>query len=192
MAVAGEQLPTGFGRNYHGLLIRHLTKGPVLDPIPLEQEASRLKETTVIASFIGRKIAQHALGDWIKQLNQKLGYERISFRMDMGKGFLFLSTANTTVTKSILVLTPHQTPWGQCVYQEWVPNFNHDYPSGLRLPEWVSLMKLPHEFKPVEGLVAASLGPVYKADTQNKFLRDHRFCIRLDLTQGWPSAIELT
>ncbi|KAG0575157.1 hypothetical protein KC19_VG322700 [Ceratodon purpureus] len=109
--------------------------------------------------------------------------------MDMGRGFLFLSTPSVMVTKKVLALTPLPTPWGQCIFQEWEPNFNPDYPAGLKLPTWISLTKLPHEFKPVEGLIAATLGPVYQADPQNKFLRDPRFCVGLDLTQGWPSAL---
>ncbi|KAG0617518.1 hypothetical protein M758_5G195600 [Ceratodon purpureus] len=111
--------------------------------------------------------------------------------MDMGRGFIFLSTPSIVITRRVLALTPHHTPWGQCIYQEWEPNFNPDYPSGLKLPTWISLTKLPHEFKPVEGLIAGSLGPVYQADLQNRMLRDPRFCVGLDLTKGWPSALEL-
>ncbi|KAG0594516.1 hypothetical protein M758_UG084500 [Ceratodon purpureus] len=122
-------------------------------------------------------------------INRKLGLEAVSFRMDMGRGFLFLSTPGVMVTKSVLALTPFATPWGQCIFQEWEPNFNPDYPKGLKLPTWISLTKLPHEFKPVEGLIAAILGPVYQADQHNYHLRDPRFCVGLDLTQGWPSAL---
>ncbi|KAG0623894.1 hypothetical protein M758_3G209300 [Ceratodon purpureus] len=190
-ATPGEKLPAGYGRNYHGLLMRHFSAGPQLDHSILERESQRLKETTVIASFIGKKVPQHALADWILSINQKLGFVGVSFRMDMSRGFIFLSTINVATTKMVLALTPHNTPWGICVYQEWVNNFNPDNPTGLRIPVWISLLKLPHEFKPLEGYVAASLGPVYMADSQNKHNRDPRFCVGLDLAQGWPSAIEL-
>ncbi|KAG0594494.1 hypothetical protein M758_UG082300 [Ceratodon purpureus] len=43
----------------------------------------------------------------------------------------------------------------------------------------------------MEGLIAARLGPVYQADPHNKFLRNPRFCVGLDLTKGWPSALEV-
>ncbi|KAG0596900.1 hypothetical protein M758_UG293800 [Ceratodon purpureus] len=127
-AVEGEKLPVGFGRNYFGLLMRHLNQGPSLDLMVLELEAAKLKETTVIASFIGKKVPQSSFVDWIQSINQKLGYNGVSLKMDMGRGFIFLKTANISTTRKLLAMTPQHTAWGQCVHQEWVPNFNPDYP----------------------------------------------------------------
>ncbi|KAG0571997.1 hypothetical protein KC19_VG060300 [Ceratodon purpureus] len=45
--------------------------------------------------------------------------------------------------------------------------------------------------KPLEGYIASALGPVYVADPQNSRLRDPRFCVGLDLTDGWPSALRI-
>ena len=115
--------------------------------------------------------------------------EGVSFKMDMGRSFLFHSTPSTLATKNVLALTLLNTPWGQCIFQEWKPNFNPDYPDGFKLPTWISLTKIPHEFKPVEGLIAATLGRVYYADPHNKFLRDPRFCVGMDMTMKWPSAL---
>jgi hypothetical protein len=108
----------------------------------------------------------------------------------MGREFLFLSTTNASATRAVLSLTPHATSWGTCIYQEWVPNFDPDFPTGMKFPTWISLVKLPHEYKPFEGLIAASLSPIHAADPLNKNLRDPRFCIGLDVGFGWPSAIE--
>ena len=55
----------------------------------------------------------------------------------------------------------------------------------------LSLVKLPHEFKPVEGLIAASLGPVYAANPHNIHLQDPCFCIGIDITAGWPLTVAL-
>ena len=55
----------------------------------------------------------------------------------------------------------------------------------------MSFVKIPHEFKPVEGLIATSLGSVYTVDSKNRFIRDLRFCIELDLSLGWTSGVEV-
>jgi hypothetical protein len=149
-----------------------------------------LQDHTVIASFVRKKIPHHNLADWIQSINRKLDQNVVSFKIDMERGFLFLSTANAIVTKHLLSLTPHTTPWGTCIYQEWIPNFDPDYPTSMKIPTWLSLVKLPHEYKPFEGLIVASLGPVYIVDPLNKQLRDPRFCVGLDVSFGWPSAIE--
>lgn len=91
--------------------------------------------------------------------------------------------------KKVLAFSPHMTPWGSCIYQEWTLGFCPDNPAGLLIPTWISLVKLPMEYKPVEGLIAASLGTVYATDSQNHKLRDPRFCVGLDLANGWPACI---
>ncbi|KAG0573101.1 hypothetical protein KC19_VG148900 [Ceratodon purpureus] len=137
--IDGEQLPHGFGRNYAGLLMRQCSPGPKIEIKEIEQEAASLKDTIVIASFLGRKIPQSAIVDWLQAINQKLGFNGVTLKLDMGRGFLFLKTANVMTTRAILAMTPHNTQWGQCIYQEWVPNFSLDYPQGLRVPEVVRL-----------------------------------------------------
>ena len=157
-AAEGEQLPSGYGRNYHRLLMRHLTQILALDLNVIQHKATRLHDHTVIASFTGKKIPTSSIADWIQLINKKLGFLGASFKMDMGRGFLFLSTANAQATRKLLALTPHSTPWKNCVYQERTPDFDPDCPTGLFVPAWISLVKLPYDFKPVEGLIAASLG----------------------------------
>ncbi|KAG0575817.1 hypothetical protein KC19_5G032900 [Ceratodon purpureus] len=187
----GETLPPGLGRNYHGLLMRHITLAPELDQATLKKEAAYLKDHTIIASFLGKKITPHACSDWICSINRKLGYDAIAYKMDMGRGFIFLSSPDRQTTNKVLALTPHVTPWGTCVYQEWEPGFNPDYPEWLRIPTWIQLVKLPHEFKPVEGYIASCLGPVYLADSENANNRDPRFCVGIDAAKGWPSTVRV-
>jgi hypothetical protein len=95
------------------------------------------------------------------------------------------------VTKKVLALTPHITPWGVCIYQGWTPGFDPDYPAGLLIPTWISLVKLPHEYKPIEGYLASTIGPIYTVDQANATLRDPRFCVGLDVSDGWPSALKI-
>ncbi|KAG0593967.1 hypothetical protein M758_UG036100 [Ceratodon purpureus] len=118
--------------------MRYITPSPPLDLSILQQEASALMEHTIIASFLGKRIPPHAIADWISLINQKLGFQGVGFRMDMGRGFFFLSTANVQVLRKVLSFTPHITPWGSCIYQEWVAGFDPDAPSGLKIPSWLS------------------------------------------------------
>ena len=60
----------------------------------------------------------------------------------------------------------------------------------MKIPLWLSQVKLPHKYKPFEGLIVASLRPIYIADLLNKQLRDPCFCVGWDVSFGWPSAIE--
>jgi hypothetical protein len=115
----------------------------------VQGQASWRKDHIVIASFIGKKIAQHHLADWIQSINRKGGFDLVSFHIDMDRGFLFLETTNIAITRKLLALIPHTTPWGTGIYQEWIPGFNPDNPVGLKIPTWISLVKLPLEYIPV-------------------------------------------
>ena len=109
-ATAGERLPEGDGRNYHGLLICHLTCSPALNIDLIQQEAARLHDHTVIASFVGKKINPNSIADWIQLINKRLSSDCVSFKMDMGRGFVFLSTSGASATRKLLALSPHATP----------------------------------------------------------------------------------
>ncbi|KAG0593962.1 hypothetical protein M758_UG035600 [Ceratodon purpureus] len=173
------------------MLMRHLTLGLSLNLPTLHKEATSLFDHTVIASFTDKKISLNAIPEWIPMINRQLGFQGVSFRINMGRGFFFLSTADANVTRSFLLLTPHATPWGSCVYQEWIPRFDPNDPSALRIPTWLNLVQLPHEFKHLEGFIASSLGLVFRADRLNCNLRDPQFCIGIDACNGWPFAISL-
>ncbi|KAG0594795.1 hypothetical protein M758_UG110400 [Ceratodon purpureus] len=161
--------------------MRYNTPGPNLDILVLQHEASILRDHTIVASFLGKRIPPHAIPD---EINRTLGFQGLSFRMDMSRGFLFLSSTDARVTREVLSFTPHATQWGTCVYHEWVSGFDPDNPCGLKIPSWISLVKLPHEFKPFEGFIASALGPVYQADPVNNNRRDSRFCIGIGAAFG--------
>ena len=75
--------------------------------------------------------------------------------------------------------------------QSWVPGFNHDNPSNLAFPTWVSLRNLPHEHQNQAIGIAKSLGEVIGMETANENAKDPRFCINLDIRSGWATSIEL-
>jgi hypothetical protein len=52
-------------------------------------------------------------------------------------------------------------------------------------------VKLPLEYKPVQGHIAAQLGTVYLADPCNNVHRNPNFCIGLNIDQGWLAAISV-
>ena len=58
-----------------------------------------------------------------------------------------------------------------------VPGFDPECSVGPMIPAWISLVKLLHEFKPLEGLV----GPMYVVDPLNNQLRDLWLCTGLDI-----------
>jgi hypothetical protein len=105
----------------------------------VQAEAEYLKSHTLIASFLDKKISPNLLAKWILPINKKVGLNLVSIKVDMGRGFMFLSTANPMVTKKVLALTPHATPWRTCIYQEWTPSFDPNYPVGLKIPTSVLL-----------------------------------------------------
>jgi hypothetical protein len=61
----GETLPPGYGRNFQDLLIRYLTQGSSINLDSVNAEADFLRDHTVNASFVGKKIPQYNLADWI-------------------------------------------------------------------------------------------------------------------------------
>lgn len=188
----GEQLPPGMVRNYNGFLIRELT--PILDynRRAVSEESVWLKEHLVISSFIGRKIPQHQVADWLVEINSRLGHQAVTLRMDMGRGFLFLETPSKEATSRLIALSPFVSKHGTAIFQEWVEAFDPDNPVGLRIPTWISFVKLPFEFRPLTVFLASCLGTVYATDPSNHAHRDPRVCIGLDVRQGRPGAIELS
>jgi hypothetical protein len=53
--------------------------------------------------------------------------------MDVGRGFIFLSSITFESTKKLIMLTPHSTTWGIVIYQEWMDGFNLELSQGLRI-----------------------------------------------------------
>ena len=98
-------------------------------------------------------------------------------KVDMECGFIFLETIGIKTTQRELLLTLHITPWRTCIYQEWVLEFDDENPSSLIVPTWISLMRLPLEFREFKSKLAAHIGMVYAEDTNNRHSRDPRVCV---------------
>jgi hypothetical protein len=99
---------------------------------------------------------------------------RLGFKMDVGRGFVFLNFKTPESTKRVLALTPQMLPWCTAIYQEWVYVFNHNHhPMNLKLPTCIILRMLLVKYKLMEEKVA------------NPRAHNLRFCVALELNKGW-------
>jgi hypothetical protein len=84
-----------------------------------------------------------------KEISKKVG-----FKMDVGRGFVFLNFETLESMKRVLALTLHMLSWCTAIYQQWVQAFSHNHPVSLKLPTWITLRMLPIEYKLMEEKVA--------------------------------------
>jgi hypothetical protein len=116
-----------------------------VDPEKLNARIALLKEELLITKFLGPKPAPQDLVRWLSTLNQELGGNKVSFCMNVGKGFIFLRSEDSNAIHTALMLSPYKSKWGTCMLQSWIPGFNPDNPNNLAFPTWVALRKLPFE-----------------------------------------------
>ncbi|KAG0556684.1 hypothetical protein KC19_11G071700, partial [Ceratodon purpureus] len=115
----------------------------------------------------------------------------VSIGRNLGRGFFQLRTKDSGTVQKLLTLTPFKSRWGNCVMQNWVPNFNPANPRGLKIPTWVTLRRVPDEFQCVARQIAEGLGEVLGGDRKNSILEDQRFCIALPAGDGWATTVEV-
>jgi hypothetical protein len=65
----GETLPEGYGRNYQGLVIKHMRSTEGINLAAVHAEAGYFQDHTIIASFMGKKIPHNSLSDWVLSIN---------------------------------------------------------------------------------------------------------------------------
>ena len=128
---------------------------------------------------------------WIQTLNHELGGNALSLCKNVEKGFFLLQGMDRDVLNNALMLSPFKSKWGTCMIQSWIPGFDPENPSKLAFPTWVSLRNLPHEHQDQAIAIAESLGEVIGMDTANENAKDPRFCINLEISNGWATNIEL-
>jgi hypothetical protein len=114
---------------------------------------------------------------------------QILFHGHAGNGFFYLRTDCAATTQWLLVQTPHLFPGGTALYQPWVKGFNPSRPLGVYIPTWISLVGLPLEYIKFAGCIASVVGKVLWEEASASCDSPPRFCVGLDLTQGWISAV---
>jgi len=139
----------------------------------------------------------------IHLLNKEITIKDIHFKMDASQGLYFfmtsnpktqkprhLSKSNPKTTKKFLLFTPHKFPWKIVIYQKlWVPLFNPNRFLGLKLLVWASLHILPLKLQSLGMKITSQLEKVLGVDINNEKRRNARFCVALDLNQGWVAHL---
>ncbi len=124
-------------------------------------------------------------------LNAIVKVEVIKFRMDVRRGFLYLSTTIEEGTKKLLMLTPHKIPWGTTIYQEWILMFNLDYCKDWRF--WCGVLwkcsPLSIELLAKRLLLNNLSRKILGNDLNNPKQKNPIFCVAMDSKLGWVSTI---
>jgi hypothetical protein len=169
---AGEILPGNLERNFSCFLVRKDAITFKVDSQKLNARIALLKKQLMIAKFLGPKPAPLDLERWLTSLNQELGGSKVSYCMNVGKGFFFLRGEDSDAIHNALMLSPFKSKWGTCMLQSWIPGFNPDNPNNLAFPTWVALRKLPFEHHDQALAIAGTLGEVVGIDTSNETAKD--------------------
>lgn len=82
---------------------------------------------------------------WLQTQNKELSGNDLELCRDVGKGYFFLCSNESTGIHKALMLSPFKTKWGTCMLQSWVPGFNPYNPSNLAFPTWVTLRNLSYD-----------------------------------------------
>lgn len=91
----------------------------------------------------------------------------------------------------MLSLTPHKFEEGTAIFHSWIPSFDPRRPIGLAIPVWILLRLLPLEYLDYARTIAGFVGRVVDEDPRVTVTQDPRFCVELDLKQGWISTLKL-
>jgi hypothetical protein len=98
------------------------------------KEAKFCHNHHVIVKFIGSKPHPNIV-DCVVDVNQKVQTRKISLEMDLSRGFFMFKTNGPLPTKKkVLMFTLHKGDWGMCIYHEWIPGFDPNNPSRMKIP----------------------------------------------------------
>jgi hypothetical protein len=86
--------------------------------------------------------------------------------------------------KCILLLTPFKSNWGITIFHMKPPHFIWMFLNGW-IPMWISLCVLHLEIWPIEVAIGCQIGTIIGFDNINKMRHDPKFCITLDLEEGY-------
>jgi hypothetical protein len=194
-AQPNETLPEGYARSYSGLLLRGGTREIKVDQAIIKQEMDYLETHAVIGSFIGGKPPLHFLMQWLHHLQQEVKAPLV-LGQSLGRGFFVVKTSSVDTVRALLLLTPHRSSSGLCVFQRWVAGFDSDMergnvstragtPISMRIPTWLILRNLKGEFRGIARQIAEDLGELLGEDQGNTDSNDPRYCVALPIGTGW-------
>lgn len=189
-AREGESLPAGYSRSYGGFLLRHDARLIPVDQHMVRREMEYLSRHVLLAYFVGGRPPQHSISPWLELVQRQVG-GYVAIGRNLGRGFFQLRAKDFGIVQKLLTLTPFKSRWGNCVMQNWVPNFNSANPKGMKIPTWITLRRVPDEFQCVARQIAEGLGEVLGGDKKNSTLEDQRFCIALTAGDGWATTVDV-
>jgi hypothetical protein len=197
-----RDLPEGYSRSYAGFLIHNHHREISVDQDVVKQEMDYLTQFVLIVCFIGGSPPMAAIPQWIKQLQNKIK-SSLSFRRPLGKGFFTVKATEQDAVQRLMLLSPFRSFAGLCIFQWWVPDFDPNADRGihkgncradigLKIPTWITLRNLQDEFRGVAHQIAAGLGEVLGASSDNSESKDPKFCVGLLSGEGWEHSVQVT
>lgn len=145
----------------------------------------------VIACFVGARPQWADFLLWLDTLNAELNTGKASFSHTEGRNFFCLETSGAETTKEILTKTPFKSQWGMCIFQEWIQGFNPEEPEELLIPMWITLRKLPREYRSSALEIARSVDKVIGQDGHHSQNNDLRFCVGLKAGARWETDVTI-
>jgi hypothetical protein len=97
----------------------------------------------------------------------KLEVGVVALGRSLGQGFFILRAQETKLVQAMLLLIPWRSRYGMCIFQRWMPGFDPYVerkgnqsvaPSGMKIPTWITLRKVPEEFIGVAEQIAQNIG----------------------------------
>lgn len=76
-----------------------------------------------------------------------------------------------------------------CIFQEWIQGFDPEEPEDLLIPTWITLRKLPREYRRSAPEIAATIGKVIGQEGHAPHNNDLRFCVGLKSGAGWETEV---
>jgi hypothetical protein len=106
---------------------------------------------------------------------------------EVGVGFYYLKFDFLDVLNRILSLSLYKLSIAIDLIQKWSHGFNPIQPVGFFTPVWIALRYLSFEYMSSTWRVASMIGMVIEEDTTMSVLEDPKFCMAMDVEQGWTS-----
>lgn len=193
VAAEGELLSLSQHRNWEGLLVQSCKVIPhtAVDSAIFNQKTLHLQEHVVIACFVGGNIEDSAVNIWLDDLGRHISPHLITLDKPAGQGFHYVKFDHIAAVGKATGLLLHRFPGGSAAYQPWQPSFNPKSPSGTFFPHWLSLVPLPLEYHSLLADLAGQLGQILAFDIPDPAFSTHKFCVALDLSQGWTSSLKI-
>lgn len=187
----GESLPCGTFRNHQGILVRGTTSFnlDLESQATVAQDIPFLSEHVVIAYVVDGDLQGLALTAWWDSLSELAAPGQVNFHRRVNPQVVYVRTDGLETTNQLLTRAFHQFNGGTIIYQRWIKGFNPRIPLRLLWPMWISFPELPLEYQKLSRKIAEQVGLVLAVHDGVGFDSLPRFCVGIDVSQGWTSTV---